>query len=464
MPYQPYTSITLAQSKIDLAERLDDPTMTFWGNSELGVYLVESLRAYQAFSAIWRQRVQVPLPYPSNAAGQNFYDLNDIATDLCWRSTTDQEAIDRLCYALIEPLVDWTVTPAVWAGTSQFTLGDLTSALERRRNQFLLETGCIVTHSTVAVPAAPIGRVLLPTSVIEPRRLAWIPVQGPAIPLWKEDESALNGFMPGWSVDTGTPAVVSVLAPPPLQVQLGPIPADAGTLDLLSLNLGPDLDPANGATILGVPNDCTWIVVFGALADLLSGDGPSKDLSRAAYCEGRWKDGLTLTRLMSTVLQASINGIPQPSLPAVWDLDGFLPDWQGPTGTPSTVAMAGWNLVAIAPAPDANGPYSLTMDIVQNMPVPGADADYLQIGQELYDVVLEYAQHLAMFKCGGAEFLATQTAYQRLIDMARLQNERIVADTLFPGAIGDQTRKEARFRPFRKDPQPLPVALVGPEG
>ena len=48
---------------------------------------------------------------------------------------------------------------------------------------------------------------------------------------------------------------------------------------------------------------------------------------------------------------------------------------------PVTIAQAATNLIVIAPVPDANGPYSLTLDVIRNMPVPATDADYLQIDQ-----------------------------------------------------------------------------------
>ena len=461
----PYTALTFAAAKQQLANRLDDPSKVFWSDAELGVYLIESLQTWQAYSATWKDRVEATLPLP-HAVGQAFYDLKDVATDLCDRLVTDRDLITALCYELLEPPVDWTATPAVWAGTEMFTLDDLTNAIQRRRDQFLLETGTVLGVRTVPVPPAPIGRVSLPEAVADVRRAAWVTPEGVVTVLWRSDIGAFNSFAFGWSTNPETPAAYSQVTSLPVQLQLSPVPSDIGTLSMLTVDSGAVLAPQTAPTVLNVPQDFAWVVKFGALADLLSREGQGRDVDRATYCQSRWTDGLRLARLSSTVLNGELNGVPMPSpLPSVFSMDVFDPTWQSRTpGVPSDLALAGMNIVAVSPIPNGSGPYSMVLDVVRNMPVPYWDVDIIQVGAEFLDVVFDYAQHLAAFKEGGAEFQATVPQYQRLVEAAQLQNERLRNWTFLGGSLGDASKAEGRMRPMRDQPEPAAVAMVGSEG
>ena len=65
---------------------------------------------------------------------------------------------------------------------------------------------------------------------------------------------------------------------------------------------------------------------------------------------------------------------------------------------------AGQNLVAAWPPPlNASPAYPVTLDVVCNAPVPSSASDILQISADVYDSILDYAQHLALFKQGPGE-------------------------------------------------------------
>ena len=76
-------------------------------------------------------------------------------------------------YHLLEP-----PTPTAWTGTAMFTLDQFTEALERRRNQFLVETGAVLTEYKPVVTATGDGRVQLQDSILDFRRAAWIDSSG----------------------------------------------------------------------------------------------------------------------------------------------------------------------------------------------------------------------------------------------------------------------------------------------
>jgi hypothetical protein len=178
-------------------------------------------------------------------------------------------------------------------------------------------------------------------------------------------------------------------------------------LDLVAVQRGVTLNPAVEVS-LGIPDDWAWVVKWGALADLLHGDGLALDPSRAAYCEARWQQGIESAKVAPVVLAGQIGGV-SCRIGSLADADAYSPVWQLVPGTPQRLLLAGQNLVATWPPPGAvGGPWTITLDVVRNAPIPAVDGDILQIGADMYDSILDYAQHLAVWKDGpGALELST---------------------------------------------------------
>ena len=91
--------------------------------------------------------------------------------------------------------------------------------------------------------------------IIDVRRVAWLDTPSSAYStLWREDVFALNSFLAGWKATTQPlPKVYSISDDPPLQIQLAPIPSDAGTLEMLTVNTGANLD--GSGVLMGIPDD-----------------------------------------------------------------------------------------------------------------------------------------------------------------------------------------------------------------
>jgi hypothetical protein len=208
---------------------------------------------------------------------------------------------------------------------------------------------------------------------------------------------------------------------------------------------------------LNVPNDFAWIIKWGALADLLGRDGPAFDPSRSAYCQERWTSGIDLVRLSTTVMTAYIDGVQiQPD--SAFDLDTAYSGWENNApSTPFFFGQAGLNMIALANPPDAFA-HSVQVDALVNFPVPVADGDFLQIGREFYDVILDYAEHLAAFKMAGAEFEATSKHYERLVTAAQQQNARWRAQSVLPGDLSNRARRDSRQVRSRNLPEPAPIS------
>ncbi len=414
----PYTHITLATLRSQLAARLSSPDGVFWIPSELDDYILESLRVYGALTGFWRAQASF-----NTVQGTTFYNITTINaafTAILGYTLTDTSLVRTIQHHFLEP-----ASGDSWAGTSMFNLSDVTRALQHRRDQFLAETGVVITRSTPAVSAAPTTREALADTIIDLRRVVWNrDSDSENFHLWREDEHNLSAFDQGWKT-AGVPIAYSVSAAPPITMQLAPPASVTGTFDLLHVSTGASLDPSSGV-VLGVPDDLAWAIKWGAMADLLSHGGEARD-PRAAFCEERFKLGVAVARSLPVVIHADIAGTP--ILPdSLHNLDAFRNNWQNDTqGAPDTVVIAGHNLIAVSPPPD--GVYSITLDVVQRADVPTGAADNVEIGREDLSGIIDYAEHLAAFKIGGAELNLTQQQASNFLSRAVLRNQLMDAGT-----------------------------------
>jgi hypothetical protein len=434
-----YAHITYAQLQTEVANRLDDPANIFWTAAEIQLYILEALRTWQAFSHYARDRMIF-----STAANTIFYDLTQQPGTLIPFTVKDSDLVSVMLSELLEP----QLAAGLYVGTDMFTLADFTKALERRRNQFLLETGMVLTRAVLNWPAPPISRSPLDDRTISLRRVAWIDPGGNFTVLWRSNEWAASAFSHGWENTTGiTPSEYSTAAEPPVTLQVIPPPANNGQVELLSVLAGAPLNPTAGV-LLGIPDDFTWVIKWGALADLLAKAGEAHDTLRASYCEQRYREGIALAMIHSSAVQGLINGA-QVTIQAVKSFDTFNPSWQNTAATqPTDLALASWNMLAASPQPDAVG-YSLTLDVIRNAPLPVNPGDFIQLGREELDAVIDYVEHLAWFKIGGVEFAETKPLYENFQRVAALYNETLKATIDFVEPMGDRAARQDILEPRR---------------
>ena len=540
-----YTYISWSALRNQLAARLSDPAKVFFSDDELKTALAEAMRLWNVLTGYWKERVQF-----STTAGQAFYDIPSVAKDTAGNlarayTVTDTQLINEMCAHLLEH------PPAggVWAGTEMFTFDDLVKALERRRNQFLNETGCVVTHFTNNVPPNTIGRVAFPDTTVLLRRVAWFrpvdplpicvadqlgqawqlgveddgslsatAVTAASVPFvllsddagltwqltavssagetertvdWQiaqvesapapsqllctspsgvtsavsiesgvlatqlgatprgsysnlhaEDEFAASSFQNNWMAVPAQPLAYSIADVSPLQLQLMPVPLDKGSLDVLAVQTP---EPLTGQGVLmNIPDDLVWAVKWGALADLLSDESEASDNSRALYCESRYEQGVQLAQFAPSVLRSQINDFPV-VMASVAELDAFNPSWQNTQKKPTFAAMAGQNLMSLAPVPDQI--YGVSVDVVQNAPIPVNDADKVQVGREQLGVILDFAQHVLSFKQGGMEFAETRAIMQNLLRLANVEAEHLKALSMYAEVTMQEAQAEQQMRP-----------------
>jgi len=422
----PYTHTTLAAALSALSLRLADPNDVYWTAPEKTAYIVEALRTWQALTSFYRDRQTF-----NTIANVSFYNLTTILpAGVFDYNITDRQQIAVMLYQLLER----QLVANAWNGTEQFNLPQVVGALERRRDQFLADSGCVISRSLIVSAPNPSGRIPLPEGISDIRRAAWANGANPQVfsQIWRDDEFAINAYKSAWRQNPEDPPLAySVSLTPPVSLQLAPILLNAGQIELLINQAGPPLDVTAGV-LLSVPDDFAWGVKWGALGDLLASDGPGRDVERAQYCELRYKQAVELAQINPSIMETDIGDVPLDS-GSIFDMDAYRPNWQNDRGQPDYMGMAGRNLLAFANTPDAI--YGVGIDLARNIPVPVLAGDFLQISQDMLDTLLDYAQHIACFKMGGQDFSVTSPLYQNFIRMAGEQNGRIRQAAFYNDAL-----------------------------
>ena len=435
-----FSWINYLQARQALAARLAliwqyDPSNNFWTDAELGYYLTEALRTWNALTEQWN----LNFSFLSNAS-QTWYNLSLLSGSPRLRTLTDAYLYTAMQYALLEP----PTGAGTWTGTSQFSLADLQYALQRRRDEVIQISGCNLKQLP-PLPSTPNTlRTVFPDSTLEPRRARFIPATGFGSPitLCREDTLVFDAFDPAHNQTPQLPSAWSVITEPPLAMDVDTPPNVAGTYDVISLQAGLVFAPP-AATLLGVPDDWSWVCKWGALADLLGRESEATDRPRADYCLKRYMDGLKIMARSNWLLSATINGSPVDT-PALKDFDAYSPEWEENAASWATLIQAGMDFVAPCPVGIVNGVGAI---LVGNAPVPVLDTDFVQVSRDVFDVILDYAQTLASFKLGGAEFASTKDLENNFVAAAVQTNKRLANMGLYRDVAGQVGQKQNISQP-----------------
>lgn len=442
-----YNYIPLSTFEQELANRLYDPTMVYWTQPELLVYIQEALRTWNALTGFWRGDFTF-----QTVSGTGWYDLtstSQMPNTLRPLTVTDATLYNNILYRLLEPA---QMSP--WVGSAQFSADDIVNAVSRKRDEILSICGCT---QTVRIVSAIAGRVQLPDSVIDVRRMAYLPESSFGVPnsiLWPEDAWAEQSFNRNYTLATaGVPSVYLMTSQPPIAFDVDAPPAYAGNYELLTVEAGPALAVGSPQT-LSVPDDWTPLILWGALSDLLNRESNAKDALRAKYCEQRYRMGLRLLENAPALLQMRIGNVPV-EVDSIRAADLYQTSWEAQVaGAPSAAYYSGLNLLALAPMPNA-GPYSATATVIENAPVPSNPGDPVQVSRDDLDAVIDYAQHLAAFKMGGAEFLATMPLLSRFLKQATVYGLKLAEIAEYTSVLMGLGQRESDMNP-RMQPAPTP--------
>lgn len=427
-----YQWLTLSTALAQLAQRLNDPSMVFWSRAELIFYIQQALRQFNVLT--FQQKAN----YTYNN-GNLWNSLGLLAGSPRLRTLTDTYAYTQMQYMLLEP----PTGAGAWTGTTQFNLADFTQALQTRRDEMLQMSNCNQSLVTGIATTPNTRRTNLPDTTIDVARTRWIPTVGSPVTLYRDDIVASEFYeAPLYQLAPGTPQIFGMSSEPPLAFDVDIPPSQPGTYETVVLQSGTAFAPPT-ATLLGIPDDFAWVLIWGALADLLGRESEATDRQRAAYCLKRYQDGLTLLLKTPWIMLGSVNGVAC-TVDSIFATDRYMPEWDS---TPSTfgpcIVTGGIDFLA---APINLG---IGLTVLGNMPVPSAGGDFLQVNRSDFDIILDLSQSLACFKMGGSEWQQALELEQRAIQACAAENSRLRSFGAFSDILvqrgQDQERNQNRY-------------------
>ena len=406
-----YTQYTRAGFTTELAQVLSDPTHVYWAQDELNRALNEALLLWGALTSYWTTRADF-LTTP----GLPFYDLSQQFPALRSRAYTFDNLTREIQYHLLEP-----ATGVSGIGmTDQFSIGQITSSLLRRRNEFIINSRIPLTWTILQTPGPGNNQIVLDPSVALIVRAAWIDTNtGIVTPLRRSDSFAAQSYNPYWNLHQAKPYGYSQAEAMPGTMQLIPPPASPGTIHLTfaqtsQLNISP-------STVFGIPDEFALALKYGALTDVLSTNAQGFDPIRAKYAQERYSAMLDIAALHRSLLQVRCNGALLP-LATLSSLDSSKPFWQTGVGMPAVAACA-YDLVAFYRVPAAS--YAIACDMVQSAPLPATDADFIQLGPEELPYLFDYCRHILQIKVGGVEFVQSMPLLDNFLKGATQRSKLI---------------------------------------
>ena len=177
-------------------------------------------------------------------------------------------------------------------------------------------------------------------------------------------------------------------------------------------------------------------------------------------CSGYWRTLISVPTipnqhyvpLPGTLVQGTRvtwNGLPLEPV-TLNDLSWSIRNWRGTTtATPGAPprpiywAKASLTLLMIYPADayaSVGGTNALQIDGIRNTPILVNQTDFIDLGQEQFDTLLGYAQHVLSFKLGGQALVSTYPAWAALLAAAAEQNRQFAKSAWYRKFAGLSSR------------------------
>ena len=430
----PFTYLTLAQLRGELLQRLQDVGGVFTPAAEANVYITEALRLLNALTFAWNADYLLDFN-----PGNTWVSLN-VPGSPRQRTVTDSDLYSQIEAMLMEPMSGGT-----WTGTNQYNIGILSAALEYRRDELLLQSAANTVNLLQEAPVLAL-RSTLPDITLDLSRVRWIQSDsgyGMPYALGREDIGTIDAFSPQGAIRPGPPNSWRITSSPPLSFDTDCPPNQPGTFDMLVSNAGASFAPPT-ATAVGIPDDWTPALIYGALADVLANSPEGRDSQRAKYCLQRYEQLKKAMLKLPWLIDASVSDV-SADTPSFKEMDAWAQNWEQrwPADDPQIV-VGGMDLVALAPFVPTGSPLvSSVLTVVGNAPIPAADSDFIQLSRDGVDQVLNYAQHAASFKLGGKDFALTMPLFDEFEAYCRMKNTQYAALGIFrPGILMEGNRGE----------------------
>lgn len=454
----PFQYLTRAQVIAAISQRLNDPSNVFWTSAELVLYLNEALREWNVLTCAWPQDWTTTYTSTDKVWQSTGNSQNSLVG---WNSSSprfqtlrDSDVYTIAQYHLLEP----PTGNGSWTGTAQFSLSAFTNALQRRRDAILQATACYLGPFSNSFGVTPgTSNVQLPDSasqsILDIRRVRYVPAanQGSPVTLFREDSLAFEYF--DQTPTVGTPAIWDQIGSPPQSITLDTAPNVSNTLDILAVLSGGLISPPTESPLL-MPDDWTWVLKWGMVADLLRMEVESTDLERADYCEMRFQEGLEAMKFLPWMTQARINN-QMVDTPSIAEMDNFDNEWQTNPNANQVIVRGGIDLFAVSPTIPADTNVGVTMTLIGNAPIPADDSAYVQVSRDVLDVLIDEVQHLAQFKEGGWEFYRSIELHKNFVKAATETNDRLRESGIFDTTLYPKNSRQNAAQPrFAVEPQP----------
>lgn len=431
-----YNYIQFGTAKQLLAQRLYDPTNIFWKDAELGIYLVEALRTWNCLTAQW----SADYTFTVSPSTPEWISLNTSGSPRQY-TVQDSDLYTIIQYHLLEPVVG----ASPWTGTPQFSLTDLVQAYQNRQNEILQMTACNCEQlNPINLPPSN-RRISLADDVLDVRRTRYVPASESVAPnvLWREDGAAWQYFSTAYRQTSQTPRNYSVSGQPPLSLDVDFPPNSVGILDILGIISGMPANVPSSVT-LSIPNDWSWVLKWGMLADLLGKESESRDEMRMKYANARYNEGVKLMMTIPWLLGALQNNVPV-AIEGVKEKDTYEAGWESNPSARQAIVVAGTDFFAISPQPSGN--VGIGLNVVGNAPIPVADSDPVQVSRDVLDVILDYSFHLAVFKEGWDDVNNSMQLFDNFRQVASASSDHFNAEGPFRDVMQREGRREETTEP-----------------
>ncbi len=434
-----YAQLTQAQLAQEIAVALQDPDHVYWTLDEIYRAINEGLLYWGALTSYWRERGVF-----NTTATVPIYDLATLLPTLRARTYTLGDLTNEILYHFLEPPSGAPAGVAGTGDTDQFAIGQITSVLTRKRNEFTIDSRVPLHFDTIPVPFTPGGILELDGSISLISRAAWTDQPtGIISPLNLEDAWSAQSYNPLWTLEPGKPFALSAGETQPLQIQFIPPPIAAGTLELVYTQTIA-MAIADG-TAFAVPDEFVHAIKYASMYELLAVNNQGYDAQRAQYCVERYKAYMEVTKLHRSLIRIYLNNRPLP-VDIFQALESARPNWQNKLGTPDFCAVA-FDLFGLSNVP--NQVFGMSADVIRSAPLPAATTDFIQMGREEIPYLMDFCRHVLSFKMGGSDFVATMALYDNFIAGA-VQRNKLLKDKI--------PYMEPLFNPSMKEQQTEPVA------
>ena len=168
---------------------------------------------------------------------------------------------------------------------------------------------------------------------------------------------------------------------------------------------------------------------------------------------------MTAAKASAVVLAAEIDGVPC-QIVTLNEADKYSSYWSAIAGIPQMLVLAGHTLAAVSPpagAKEGGGEWTITVDVVCNAPCMDSVDDPLPIGQELWGPILDYAQHLAVFKEGPIQLQQVVPLLDRFMATCGVTLDIAQAEQPNRAGMNRQTNRDESTVPRK-----LPAENTGP--